>query len=500
MAEGRLAGWRGDALALAAGALLPAAFAPLGLWPLAVAAPAVLWLTWLDVPPRRALWRGWLFGLGLFGVGVSWVFVAIHVYGHTPAPLAAVLTFLFIAFLALFPAAQGWLSARLAREARRPAVLVLAWPALWVLAEWSRGRFLTGFPWLHLGYSQTDSPLAGLAPVAGVYGVSLAVAVSAGLVLAVLAARGRPRLRAAGLAALAALWLGAGLLGRMAWSEPAGDPIRVALVQGNVPQITKWQPGSVERRLRTYAALTREHWDADVVIWPENSVTVFYHRLAEPFFAPLAAEARAHGTELLVGLPVREPDGRYHSSFAHFDGGVHFYHKTHLVPFGEYVPLERWLRGLIGFFDLPMSGFSPGPADQAPLTLRGHPVAVSICYEDAFGEELIRWLPRAALLVNGSNNAWYGDSLAPHQHLQISRMRALETARPLLRVTTNGISAITDARGRVLARSPQFAAHVLRGEVRPHRGATPYVRTGNAPVLALALLMVGAAAARRRLL
>ncbi len=499
MAEVRLAGWRGDALALAAGALLPAAFAPLGLWPLAVAAPAVLWLAWLDAPPGRALWRGWLFGLGLFGVGVSWVFVAIHEFGHTPAPLAAVLTFLFIAFLALFPAAQGWASARLAGagEARRPAVLLLAWPALWVLAEWARGRFLTGFPWLHLGYSQTDSPLAGLAPVAGVYGVSLAVALSAGLVLAGLAGRLRGRAWAAG---LAALWLGAWLLGRIAWSGPAGEPIRVALVQGNVPQATKWAPGSVERRLRTYAALTREHWDADVVIWPENSLTVFYHRLAEPFFAPLVAEARAHGTELLVGLPVQEPDGRYHSSFVHFNGGVHFYHKTHLVPFGEYVPLERWLRGLIGFFDLPMSGFSPGPADQAPLALRGRPVAVSICYEDAFGEELIRWLPRAELLVNGSNNAWYGDSLAPHQHLQISRMRALETARPLLRVTTNGISAITDARGRVLARSPQFATHVLRGEVRPHRGATPYVRAGNAPVLGLALLMLAAAAAWRRLL
>ena len=162
-----------------------------------------------------------------------------------------------------------------------------------------------------------------------------------------------------------------------------------------------------------------------------------------------------------------------------------FYHKRHLVPFGDFVPLENWLRGLIRFFDLPMSGFSAGPEEQSLLRVAGHRVGITICYEDAFGEEVIRALPEADFLINATNNAWYGDSLAPHQHLQISRMRALETGRYLVRATTNGISAIIGPHGELLMQSPQFATHVLTGRIQPMQGATPYVRFGNTPLLLL---------------
>lgn len=495
--------WPGDVLALLAGAALALAFAPFDWWPLAIFLPALLFVLWWDVTPRRAAWRGYLFGVGMFAVGASWLYVAIHVYGFTSAPVAVLLTALFVAFLGLFTGLQGYLSGYLAHGLEfaprlREWVLPLTWPAVWVLFEWLRGWVLTGFPWLNLGYSQLDSPLSGWAPVLGNYGISWAVILTAGVLVYVV--RNFDRRPWIWPTAVILVWgVGAGLH-RIEWTWPVGEPISVAMVQGNVPQITKWQPGAIEERLRIYRELTRANLDAQLIIWPENSVTVFYHRLAESFFEPLRAEARERGSELLIGLPYEEPDGsRYYSSFASLGDEVRFYHKRHLVPFGEYVPLESWLRGLVGFFDVPMSNFSRGAAEQAPLVVAGQPIAVSICYEDAFGEEVIDFLPAARFLVNGSNNAWYGDSLAPHQHLQFSRMRAAETSRALLRVTTNGISAFVDHRGRVLAKSAQFQREVLRGSVQPREGATPYVRYGNWPVIVMVIsIVIGVLAAKRR--
>lgn len=475
---------------------MPLAFAPFNLFPLAILAPAVMFGLWREGRPGQGAWRGWLFGLGLFGVGVSWVYVAIHDYGYTGAPVAVLLTALFVAGLALFPAALGATAAalrsRVAPEVGAPVLLAL-FPALWLLAEWVRGWFLTGFPWLQLGYAFIDTPLAGLAPWLGVYGLTWAVAVSAGaLVYAWDTARER---RLAGMVValllLLPLWGGAWAAGLVEWSRPVGEPLSVAVVQGNVPQETKWDPAQLQTRLERYAGLTRAHLGRDLIVWPENSVTVFYHQVAEDFLLPLAQEVRREGGTLLVGLPFKEGDGqRYYASMASLGEQAAFYHKRHLVPFGEYVPLESALRGLIAFFDLPMSGFSRGAADQGLLTAAGQPIGATICYEDAFGEEVIQALPEATLLVNGSNNAWYGDSLAPHQHLQISRMRSLETAREAVRATTNGISALIDHRGRLRARSPQFETHVLTGTVQPRTGATPYVSWGNLPTVAAAALVV----------
>ena len=493
--------------ALLAGALLPLAFAPFECFPLAILGPGILFALWCRAAPRRALGLGFVFGLGQFGVGVSWVYVAIHQFGHSAVVVALVLTALFVALLALFPAAVGYLAARLQRRfgLGAPWALLAVMPASWVLGEWVRGWFLTGFPWLDLGYSQIDAPLAGLAPVLGVYGLSWASALSAGL-LAWLALEVRwPRGRAlsAGLVALAVLWGGAAALGHVEWTRPTGAPVRVSLIQGDVAQETKWDPGAVAHRVNVYAMLTGQHWDSDLIVWPENAMTDFYYRLAPGFLDGLAAQAKAHHSDIVFGIPVMDRDtGRYYAAMMSLGRTPGVYRKRHLVPFGEYVPLQSVLRGLIAFFDLPMSNFSPGPADQPLLRGAGQPLAVSICYEDAFGSELRGDLPRATLLVNGSNNAWYGDSLAPAQHLEIGRMRALEMGRDLAGATTNGISALVDYRGRILARAPQFERTVLTGELQPRAGATPYVRWGNGPVLAgLWLVLVGVlagSAARRR--
>jgi apolipoprotein N-acyltransferase len=364
---------------------------------------------------------------------------------------------------------------------------------MWSLGEWFRGWFLSGFPWLALGYSQIDSPLGGYAPLVGVYGVTLLCALSAGLLLVMWHQRARGLAWTLPMVLLLLLWAGGYGLGQLSWSTAAGEPIRVTLIQGNVPQSTKWNPEAVSLRLDRYAALTRQHLDdSDLIVWPENAITVFYHRLAEGYFSELGAELRRSGADLVLGVPQRDLDGeRYYTTMMSLGSHQGFYRKRHLVPFGEFLPLEGALRGLIDFFNMPMSSFTPGEQQQALLQAAGQRIAASVCYEDAFAEEMRDFLPEATLLVNGSNNAWYGDSLAPHQHLQISRMRALEFGRPMLRATTNGISAIIAPDGKLVKSSPQFETAIVQATVQPMQGATPYIRFGNYPLLIFILVLLG---------
>lgn len=486
--------WRGDLLALGGGLLGPLAFSPFNFYLVAVLAPALLFVSCRGLSVRRAFWRGWLWGLGLFGAGVSWIYVAIHDFGYASAPLAFSLTGLFVAVLSLYPGLLASVAVFWFPQETRSKYL-LGWPAAWVLMEWFRGWFLTGFPWLSLGYSQIESPLRGLAPILGVYGVSLMVAFTAGLVLVAWYWPGRARLTLLG--GLGVLWGSAALLSHISWTAPVGKPLQVSLIQGNIPQAIKWQPEQVESTLERYWQLTARHWDSDLIVWPEGAITVFYHQIAKGYLATLEDKARAHGTELLIGLPVlNQETEKYYNSVLSLGSRRAFYRKRHLVPFGEFLPFDEQLRGLIHFFDLPMSSFSPGSEEQSLLQVAGYPVATSICYEDAFGEEVITALPEGKLLVNVTNNAWYGDSLASHQHLQISRMRALETGRDLARATTNGISAIIDAKGRLQATTPQFKATVLTGYIQPRTGATPYVLWGNGLVIGLSVVMFAFAARR----
>jgi apolipoprotein N-acyltransferase len=235
------------------------------------------------------------------------------------------------------------------------------------------------------------------------------------------------------------------------------------------------------------------------VIWPETAVPSLAHRVEEEFLTPLAAEAEARGSEILLGIPVYdEASGRYYNAMQTIGPVRASYYKRHLVPFGEFMPLKPLLEPLIEWLAIPMSDFSPGDAAQPLVPVAGHQAGVSICYEDAFGEEVIQALPQAAFLVNASNDAWFGDSLAPHQHLQIARMRARETERYLLRATNTGISAIIGPRGELRGTAPAFTEQVLSGEVLPLQGLTPYARLGNWGVVLLALLLMGAGWALER--
>ena len=481
----------GDLAALLAGAMLPLAFAPFGLFPVAVISLAILFQLWNGVSTRRAFARGWLFGLGFFGVGVSWVQVSIHQFGLPVLAFSVSATVLFVAILSLYPAGVGYLANRFfSGDERRRFLLVL--PALWTAVEWLKGWFLTGFPWLSLGYSQIDAPLGGFAPVLGAYGVSLAVAWSAGVLSHIFTVR---RIRM--LAWLLPLWGGAWLLGQVPWTEPVQErSLEVALIQGNVQQAIKWEPSERRAMLDHYMSLTAPHWGKDLIIWPETAIPEFYAE-DSPYVQALKAQAKARGTDILVGVPYLESREVYYNSVISLNQGG-LYHKRHLVPFGEFMPFEPVLGRFLDFLSIPMSSFTSGSHDQPLLQAAGQAVGVSVCYEDAFGEEVIDALPEAGLLVNVSNDAWFGDSLAPHQHLEIARMRALETGRYLLRATNTGISAIIDEQGKVIAQSPQFRSHALMAEVHAYQGATPFVMWGNGAIVLLFSGMLVFALSRRR--
>jgi len=469
-----------------AGALLPLAFSPLNFYLFSVLSPAVLFYFLLSASPRQAAWFGWWFGMGFFGVGVSWVFVAIYVFGLSSIFTATLLTLMSIAVVASFIVLQSYISVTFIKKfniTNKAIILLIVFPLFWALLEWFRGWFLTGFPWLSLGYSQTASFLSGYAPILGVYGVSWLTALSAALLL-MFFLYSKTKNKVLVFLSFIIIWFAGAGFKQINWTELKGKKIKVSLVQGNVEQANKWDPDKVEKRKKTYLSLSKKNWDSDLILWPENSLTTYYHNLENNFLASLSRQAKKNNTDIILGLPVLDREKRqYFSSLVSVGQSTQFYHKNHLVPFGEYVPLASILRGLIAFFDLPMSGFTPGQYDQKLFSAAGQKIAPTICYEDAFGEDLIRFLPEANLLLNASNNAWYGDSFAPHQHLQISQMRALETGRDMMRVTTNGVSALINYKGEIMSRSPQFKAHVVSGMVQPRTGATPYVLWGNNPIL-----------------
>ncbi len=465
----------------AASALIGAAgvlcFAPFGLFWLAP-------LVWFGLfrllcraeNTRQATLTGLGFGLGFFLTGVSWVYVSLSVFGGMPWWLAGPAAFLFCAVMALFPTAAGAAFKRW--QPLQPWRQALLFAALVAGLDWVKSWLFTGFPWLTVGYSQAaPSPLAGFAPILGVHGLSLLVALAGALLC-----RWRSGLAFAALLAIA----GFGLR-QIPWTTPAGDPIEVALVQGNVPQEMKFRPEVFLRTLDRYRQLMAEN-PAQLTILPETALPAFIDQIPADYLDELKALARRRHGDLIVGTLTGDGGRYFNSAISLGSSPMQVYSKSHLVPFGEFIPAGfAWF---MAYADIPMSAFTRGPETQAPLAVAGRQVAANICYEDVFGEEIIRALPQAGILANLSNTAWFGHSLAQPQHLQIAQMRAAETGRPMLRATNTGMTAIIDARGEVSAALPAFQTGVLRGAVRAYTGMTPYARFGNWPALALIALFV----------
>ena len=475
--------WLPRLVALLLGAALPLAFAPFGIWPLAILSLTGLFWLWRHPDPREALLRGYAFGLGQFGVGVSWIYVSMHLFGEAIAIVAGLITLAFVALAATFPAVAGWLAARLTLPGS-PSRLFIAMPLSWLLLELVRGIFLGGFPWLDLGASQLNSVLAGYGPVLGEYGMTLAVVLSA----AALAGITRPWLA---LPTLALVWLGGWMLKPIAWTDPAGPPINVAIVQGNVQQARKFDPEQYNATLEAYRSLTEQHRDAQLILWPETAVPDLISQAA-PFLIEMQDKARERGQQIVVGVFDEDRFGHYYNALIALpvEGGR--YHKRHLVAFGEYLPLRFLIEPFKALIQVPMSDLTSGADDQKPMHLLGHAAGASICYEAALSRKIRTALPEAAFLINASNDAWFGDSLAPHQHLQIAAVRALETGRWMARATNTGVSALITPQGDISVRTPQFEQAVLRGDITPMQGRTPFVRWGEWPLWLLAVLGITA--------
>ncbi|GAA0708692.1 apolipoprotein N-acyltransferase [Vreelandella titanicae] len=475
--SGRVTPILGCLVALAAGVLTTLSAAPFYLWWLGPVAVGLVYWKIHALTPAMAALRGWCYGVGLFGAGTSWVFVAIHDYSDTGAPLALLLTILFVAVLALFFAVPFGLYRRLTG----PRLAFLSFAGVWVVSEWLRTWLFTGFPWLLLGTSQIDSPLAPWAPIGGVYLLSLITALTGTLGVELL------RRRWWFLVPIAVMWLVPLVLPNQ-WTTPAGEPIHVALLQGNLDQNIKWSAQGQRESINIYTSMTREQpSDIDLIVWPEVALPLFEQE-AQLTLERVASDL-SPGTNLLTGILQRDGEGLYYNSVIGLGDVQGQYRKAHLVPFGEYLPLKSLLAGTIAFFDLPTPSMTPGPGEQPPIHVAGTSIGNAICYEIIFADRLAQQARHAELLLTVSNDTWFGRSIGPHQHLQMARLRALENGRSLIRATSNGVTALIDSQGRITASAPQFEKTSLTGEVTPMQGLTPFTRTGSGPAWLLAALL-----------
>jgi apolipoprotein N-acyltransferase len=474
-------------LALLAGALTPLSFSPFNWWPLSIATIALLYTCLQTVTPRTAAKLGFVFGCGLFGSGASWVYVSIHDYGNAPPLVAGLITVGFVAILASYHAAQCWLWSRYLKQ-HMPA---LSFAALWFFTECWRGWFLTGFPWLYLGYAHVTSPLSGLAPLVGVQGLSFVVVLTAAVAAQLtldwrsrsLTARVLPTL------GLVALLLGSVAIKNVSWTHPMQRaPLTVGLVQANIPQELKFDRDAIQDGLNRYAALSAPLWKNDIVLWSETAIPLAYQDVPE-LITSLDAQARSQGTALITGIFFRSEQG-IHNSIVALGTGSGMWHKQKLVPFGEYTPFREWLSNLLQLFALPLSSITPGPEDQTLLQVKGLSIAPYICYEVVYPDFVRKTSSQAALLLTISNDTWFGASIGPLQHLQMAAMRARELGRYMIRATNNGVTALITPNGEIFAQSAQFQATTLQGTVLAYEGATPFAQFGSWPLWIVSLLII----------
>lgn len=477
-------------LPLLAGTFTVLGFAPYYFYPAPLIALIALFYSWQQCETaKQAALTGLMYGIGLFGVGIYWIYISLHIYGNMPVFMAVISTFLLAAFLALFPAAVGALSKHLA--GRQHHAFILSAAVLWGLSDWTRGWIFTGFPWLTMGYSQLPhSPLAGFIPVIGVYGVSVITVFLAGLVYSLLKKSLHTACKRGAIVILVFTLTTGELLKHVHWTQPSAEALSVSLLQGNIDQTIKWVPEIAERTLEQYLQMV-EQSSAKLIVLPETAMPVLSSNIPQVIIERIQSHARQNQGDVLVGM-VELENGEYFNSVLSFGSSASAtYRKSHLVPFGEFIPFKAvfgWIYR--DWLNMPLSDLSRGHIDQQPMPVAGEKVAVNICYEDVFGEEIIRQLPAASILVNVSNDAWYGNSYAADQHMQFSQARALETGRMMLRATNTGATAIIDQQGYVLAHAPHFVATSLDGEVHGYSGSTPYIIWGNWPFIILSLITV----------
>ncbi len=488
-----------------AGASTALAFAPYQVWPTYILALAVSLLL-ADGLKAKAAFCHWLsFGFGSFAVGISWVHVSMAEFGGIPLVFSMALMALLALYLALYPAIAGYLFQRWSGNAS-PLHYLLLFPSLWVLGEWFRGWVLTGFPWLWAGYSQTQGPLAPLASIIGALGLSFTIALLAGVTYLLL----KRKAWLFQIISIGLLILATSLASNASRIHKTGETVNLALVQGNIAQSMKWEPDALWPTMLKYMDLTRSNMGADIFIWPEAAVPAPDY-LVRDYLDNVNQVANLNDSAIITGIISQVQDDFYNSLIvlgnsqskkqaqasyqvpptSAADSPLdNAYLKHHLLPIGEFVPLEEILRPIAPLFNLPMSSFARGTYQQQNLLAAGKKVAPAICYEIAFPEQLRMNVHQDTdLLLTVSNDAWFGTSNGPLQHMEIAQMRALELGRPLVRATNNGVTAIVDSKGNISAQLPQFEAGVLVQDVELVRGQTLFSKWGQWPVILLASLI-----------
>ncbi len=479
--------WKWELHSPLAGTLLTLSFAPFDFAYLALIALVMALLSWNGVSPRRAFLRGFLYGLGLFGSGVSWVYISIHDYGGAHFIGAGLLTGFFVTFWALFPAITAYLIVTL-RCFNNFIFKALFVSSIWIVIEYFRGYLLlNGFPWLQVAYSQLETPLAGYIPLGGSYLAGFLLLFSSALLVEIIKNKNCWRYS---VLLLGLIWGVGGYLKTIQWTAVIGEPLKVTLIQGNVAQDQKWLPQNRIKTMLSYQAMTERHWDSDVIIWPETAIPAYLFQVEDFFIKPLEQRAKENETDVIVSLPAKnEGSNEFYNMVLTLGEQRGEYKKNHLLPFGEYLPLQPLSGFVLGLLNINLGNFTPGGDNQPLMVAGGYPFATSICYEDAFATVFKRALPAAAYLINVTNDAWFGDSIEPHQHMQIARMRALESGRYLLRATNTGVTAIVDGKGRILKQAKQFKKTSLTGAILPMGGMTPYSKMSDKYIISVLLIL-----------
>ena len=490
-------------LVFLAGGITVLAFAPFNLYPLAWLTPAVLFFALSKAYTKKQyVYLGWLFGIGFFGVGTSWPFYSLYFFAHAPLVVAILATTLFVLIVSFFSTGLFGLLASQFRSLPLFSRLLIFYPASWVLLEWFRVWFLTGFPWLFLGNSQIDSNFSAYAPITGVLGVSFVCVLVSGALLSFILGNSVRRtvhvkqdpntafisrsavieenygsfIRIISALVIVLLSASAYALGKINWTEKEGKPFTVSILQSNISQEEKLNPQNLDAMIEQYLDMTNQSRRSDLIVWPETALFSTFENYMDDVILPLQASLQKNKAILIGGFYANENKGFENSVLALSSESRALYSKRHLVPFGEYIPLLTYIRWMGDW--IPHSNITAGKNDGT-LQVLGEVAQMSICYEDAFGSEIIQSLPKASFLINVTHDGWFTDSLQPAQHMQIARMRSVETGRYMVRATTTGPSGVINEKGKLVATAPQYTKKIITGEVQPFKGETPYVRWGN---------------------
>lgn len=478
------------------GALLVLAFAPFSFWWLTFICIFALYVSVHNLETYHSIILSYIFGLFFFGFGVPWTFNSIHEFGQAPIVLSAILSALLVLVLSVFPAAVTLIYKKFSPLTGYNLINALTFSCVWTLLEWLRGWIFTGFPWLLIGHAHHDSPLKFIIPVFGTYGATWIVVIICCLFASITFERGRNR--AYSIAVLSSIIVFVVILKQAHWTAHDDSELEVALVQGNIPQEMKWDREMHPYIMEKYLEMSSKHFDADIIVWPETAIPTYYRLVKDNFIEKLSDTSKNQNVDFLVGIfTYDESSGKVFNSVMALGDEIGFYRKQRLVPFGEYIPFRGIASFLSDYIKLPMADISPG-SGRPLVSLDGYTAGASICYEAAYGDAIIKAMPEANFLINVSNDAWFGDSLAPHQHLEIARSRAIETGRYMLRATNTGISAIIAPDGSIINKSSQFHEDVIRATIQPLMGLTPYARWGNWGIVTILILLLIIIAAYHR--